>query len=114
MVTFFERTGICAGCAGRTESVKTCTSPPPPEVATTITGLLKVAQGEWKRYLQPSGGSPSSNLNTQASLGLTSQGKSSQRLGVKAKRQLTRKYNLPKTCIAHRSVDLDPQTDKLQ
>ena len=42
---FFIITGIFAGCAGKTAIVKTCTSPPPPEVATTITGLLKVDRG---------------------------------------------------------------------
>ena len=44
-VTFLVRTGICEGYARRTESVKTRTPPPPPEVAITIAGLLKVAQG---------------------------------------------------------------------
>ena len=34
--------------------------PNPPEVATTISGLLKVAQGEWQGCLQPSCGNPSS------------------------------------------------------
>ena len=42
---------------------------------------------------------------------LTSRCKSSQWSGVEAERQLTGKYNLPKTRVANSSVDLDPQID---
>ena len=48
----------------------------------------------------------------QASLGLTSKGSSSHRSGVEAKRQLFVKSDLPKTCVANSSVDLDPQPNK--
>ena len=67
--------------------------PTPPEAANTIAGLLKVARGEWHGCLQPSGGRPSPPPNPQALLGLISQGKSSRRSGVEAKRQSTGKFN---------------------
>ena len=41
--TFFVRTGICVGCGGGAASVKIARPHPPPEVATTITGIIKVA-----------------------------------------------------------------------
>ena len=44
---FFVIAGICAGCAGRTASGKTHTSPTTPDVATAISGLLKVAWGDY-------------------------------------------------------------------
>ena len=65
--------------------------PTPPEAANTIAELLKVDQGEWQKCLLPSNGRPSPPPNPQALLGLTSQGKSSQRSGVEAKRQLNSK-----------------------
>ena len=68
--------------------------PTPPEVATTIAGLLKLDRGGLQGCLQSSGVRPSPLPNPQASLGLTSRGKSSQQLGVEAKRQLTGKFNL--------------------
>ena len=86
--------------------------PTPPEVATNITGLLKVDQGERQGCLQPSGCKPSPPPKPQASLSLTSRGKSSQRLGVETKQHITRKSSLPKTPIVNRTVDLDPQLDK--
>ena len=43
---------------------------------------------------------------------MTSKVKSSQRSGVEVKRQLIGKSNLPQTCVANSSVDLDPLTDK--
>ena len=45
-------------------------------------------------------------------MGLTSRGRSSQQSGVKAKRQLTDTFNLPKIRVASSSVDLDPHPDK--
>ena len=44
-VQFFARTGTCAGLAGGTASGNAHTSPPPPEVATTVAGLLKASWG---------------------------------------------------------------------
>ena len=46
-----------------------------------------------------------------AFMGLTSRGKSSKWLGVEAKEQLTGKSNLPKTCVANSSVEMNPQPD---
>ena len=45
-------------------------------------------------------------------MGLTSRGKSIQWSGVEAKRQLTGTIILPKTCVANRSVELEPQQNK--
>ena len=47
--------------------------------------------------------------NPQALLGLTSQGKSTRRSGVEAKRQLNGKSTLPKTRVAYSSVGLEYQ-----
>ena len=81
----------------------------PPEAATTIAGLLKVARGECQGCPQPISIRPSPPTNPQALLGLTSRGKYIQRSGVEAKGQLIGKYNLPETRVANSCVDLDPQ-----
>ena len=47
----------------------------------------------------------------QAFMGLTSKVKSSRRSGVEAKRQLSGKFKLHKTCVANCSVELDTQPD---
>ena len=62
-----------------------------------------------KGCLQPNGSSPSSSPKPHAFLGLISKGKSSQRSGVEAKRDLTGKFILPETCVANRSVELELQ-----
>ena len=49
--------------------------------------------------------------NSQASLGLSSRGNSSQFLGVEAKQQLTGKSDITKTCVANSSVELGLQPD---
>ena len=62
--------------------------------------------------MKPTGIRLSSPPNPQASLGLTYRGKSSQRSGVEAKRQINGKYDLSETHIANISVELDPHPDK--
>ena len=78
------------GCKRKNLHVPTTT-----EVATTISGILQVFQEECQGYLYLSNGRPYYPPNNQASLVLTSRGKSSQRSGVEEKQQLTSKYNLP-------------------
>ena len=82
---------LCGGCWKDCERKKMHV-PTPPEAATTISRILTVAQGECQGCLQPINGRPSSPPNPQASLGLTSKGKSSLCSGVEAKRQLTSKF----------------------
>ena len=48
MVAFFVRTGICAGCAGRTVSVQTCMSPPPQRWQPPSPGYLKCLGGNYR------------------------------------------------------------------
>ena len=113
-ITLFLRTGICAGCAGRTTSVKTSTPPPPQRWQPPSTGYLKWFGGNGRGAFSLAAADPpppTPRPNPQAFTGLTSRGKSSQRLGVETKRQLTGKYILSETHIANSTVDLDPQPD---
>ena len=84
---------------------------PPPEVATNITALIKVAPGECQDCLQSSGERPSPSPNPQASMVLTSKGNSSQWLWLEAKQQFIGKSNISKTRIYNTSVELDPQPE---
>ena len=86
--------------------------PTPPEAANTIAKLLKVDWGNDMGACSLAAEGRLPHPNPQALLGLTSKGKSSQRSGVEAKRQLTDKSNLPKTPVANCSVELDLQPDK--
>ena len=63
----------------------------PPELATTVAGLLKAAKEEWYACLQPSGVRLSSPRKPQSDLALTSIGKSSRLSGWTAKRQTKNK-----------------------
>ena len=59
----------------------------PPEVATTVAGLLKAAWEDSHERLQPSGDRASSPRNPQSDLTLTNLGKCSRLSGWMAKRQ---------------------------
>ena len=97
-------------CAGRTASAKNCTSPPPVRWQPPSPGSLKWIRGNGRGACSLAAvGRPPPPPSTQASLGLTSRGKSSQRSGVEVKRQLTGKFILPETRVANCSVELDPQ-----
>ena len=119
----YARTGIFAGCAGSTASVKTRTFPPPLRWQPTLPGYLKWLKGENRcscslaaAVCTPSPTTPPTPRptypNPQDFLDLTSRGKSSQQLGWEAKQKLTGKYILPKTCVANSSVKIYPQQNK--
>ena len=109
---FFARTGTCVGCAGKTARIKNCTSPPHLRRQPPSPSYLKWLGGNGRGAYSLAAADRLLPPTPQALLGLTSQGKSSRRSGVEAKRQLAGKSNLPKTCVANRSVELDPQPDK--
>ena len=109
---FFARTGICAGCSGRTASIKTRTSPPPLRRQTPLPSYLKWLGGNGRGVCSLAAAGDLPPPNPQAFLGLTLKGKSSQRSGVEAKRQLTHTFNLQATHVTNRSVELDIQPNK--